>query len=75
MSLTETDLQSIRGIFQEEIQAVENDVKELYGMLSGLTAKFSRLKKDMSQLKIDVSWLRNSLMAVARQTNTKLDLD
>jgi hypothetical protein len=50
MSLTRNDLESIRQIVREEIQGVENDVKEIYRMLKGHDKRFNRLERRVTKL-------------------------
>lgn len=80
MSLTQTDLLQIRGIVEEAVEpihgklnALHNDIKEIYDMLADLQhstitdKKFSKLSIEEKLLKLNAE-----LLAAAKQANIKL---
>ncbi len=80
MSLTSTDLADIRGILKEELsplqgelEALSNDIKEIYGMISDLQNKtlpekqFQKLSIEQKLLKLNAE-----LLFVAKQAEVEL---
>lgn len=76
MSLTQDDLQQIRSIVEDvikplegAIKALRNDIKEIYGMISG-TAQ----DKDFEKLTIEQKLLKlnTELLAAAKQAGISL---
>jgi len=80
MSLTNTDLADIRGILKEELrplqgklEALSNDIKEIYGMISDLQNKtlpekqFQKLSVEQKLLK-----LNSELLFAAKQAGIRL---
>lgn len=58
MSLDSDDLQNIRAIMREELKplegrvgALENDVKDIYFMISGMAQDINGLQRDMRTVK------------------------
>ena len=80
MSLTSTDLADIRGILKEELrplqgelEALSNDIREIYGMISDLQNKtlpekqFEKLSVEQKLLK-----LNSELLFAAKQAGIQL---
>jgi hypothetical protein len=80
MSLTSTDLADIRGILKEELrplqgklEALSNDIKEIYGMISDLQNKtlpekqFQKLSVEQKLLKVN-----SELLFAAKQAGIRL---
>jgi hypothetical protein len=80
MSLTHGDLQAIRAIIEEtinpvrgDIEALSNDVKEIYGMLADLQKQNSD-KNDFKKTSIEEKILRlhSELIEAAKQAGVTL---
>ena len=73
MSLTQDDLQQIRSIIREEIEPLENDIKEIYFMLRDFmrandnNQPFSKLNLEKQLLHIN-----KELIQAAKQTGVSL---
>lgn len=80
MSLTSTDLADIRGILKEELrplqgelEALSNDIKEIYGMISDLQNK-TLPKKQFQKLSVEQKLLKlnSELLFAAKQAGIQL---
>ena len=73
MSLTQDDLQQIRSIIREEIEPLENDIKEIYFMLRDFmrandnNQPFSKLNLEKQLLHIN-----KELIQAAKQAGVSL---
>jgi len=80
MSLTTTDLADIRGILKEELiplqgelEALSNDIKEIYGMISDLQNK-TLPEKQFQKLSVEKKLLKlnSELLFAAKQAGIRL---
>ena len=80
MSLTTTDLADIRGILKEELiplqgelEALSNDINEIYGMISDLQNK-TLPEKEFQKLSVEQKLLKlnSELLFAAKQAGIQL---
>jgi peptidoglycan hydrolase CwlO-like protein len=83
MSLTASDLQEIRSIVEEvvqrtvqplqsEIQALRNDIKEIYDMIADLQRRTTDAKFDKLSLEQKILELNAKLISAAKQAGISL---
>ena len=64
MTLTNDDLQAIKGLFDDRFDRIETDISDLKTDVSGLKEDVSNLKVSVSGLESDVSSLKSEMQEV-----------